>query len=258
MSKSIASFYDDDEKMHYELMGVGSQSEKNEIKFVGTSRRCGKTDTVKMQDDDKDKTERKNTDCNQWRVPVLPSRERQRWEEHKWIEYMANQLNERVYLESTRNRKATDKYDQAVRDTPSGKCMIHDRKDKKFDFDFACKFCCEKQKTNPKWLCYWLDEKMCAKMLPSAKQITCNCLTKVAMKTFPGARIQHTDIHNNNIGVEIFVGSDRSKDRNILGDSPVTAFYKRFVVLNVEDIDNDDDEEQERASPAENSLYELD
>ena len=227
------------------------------MEFAQTSRRAGKTDTIYMQDDEKDTKQGENKDSTQWRVPVLPAKESQYWEDRAWNELMTAQLHERVCLESTRNRKATDKYDQAVRDTPSGKCMVHDRKNKKFDFDFACKFCCEKQKTNPEWLCYWLDEKMCAKMLPSAKQITCTCLIKVDRKTFPGARIQHTNIHNNNIVMKIFAGSDMSKDRNILGDSPVTAFYKRFVVL-PEDIDNDDDEEQERAPPAENSLYELD
>ena len=142
------------------------------MEFLQTSRRAGKTDTINMQDDEKDTKQREDKDSTQWRVPVIPEKESQYWEDRAWNELMTAQLNERVYLESIRNRKATDKYDQAVRDTPSGKCMIHDRKNKKFDLDFACKFCCEKQKSNPEWLCYWLDEKMCAKMLPSAKQIT--------------------------------------------------------------------------------------
>lgn len=66
------------------------------------------------------------------------------------------------------------RYDDVSAKTPAGMCMVHYGA-AKCDIEFACKYCREQQKTNPLWMCYFLDEKICSRRIPFAKQFECTC-----------------------------------------------------------------------------------
>ena len=158
---------------------------ENNIDPEGMSRRAGKTDTIRLNSQPRGKTEAladaEKAIENAMKFRELPRLERGEWQDQTWSNFQRMSLSDRVYIESVAYSSASARYERAVGNTPPGQCMVHDQRRKEVAFEMACTFCQARQKDNPDWICYFLDERMCARLMPSARQITCTCGSKAKM-----------------------------------------------------------------------------
>jgi len=71
-------------------------------------------------------------------------------------------------------QRCLDFYHKVESETPPGGCLLHGGA-LKYEFEFSCAFCKDKQKSQPSWMCYFLDPDVCRMENPHTKQFKCTC-----------------------------------------------------------------------------------